>query len=165
MSALATIPTAALYLHASAVVIGESGLVLRGPSGVGKSALALSLVEVAQRRGLFARLVGDDRVSVREAAGRLIVAPHPRIAGRIERRFIGIARVPHEPHAVAKLIVDLERDAHGASVTRLPSGSAGFTVVAGVRLRRIALPAAHPHLADMLLDIVRDSWNARPSLA
>ena len=52
-------------LHATAVVVGESGVLLRGPSGAGKSSLALALIWAARERAGFAALVADDRVFAR----------------------------------------------------------------------------------------------------
>jgi len=59
-------------IHASAVVVGEVGVVIRGPSDSGKSALALALLAVARERRLFAALIGDDRVSIAIEAGRVL---------------------------------------------------------------------------------------------
>ncbi len=58
-------------VHASAVLTGAHAVLIRGPSGSGKSHLALSLLEAAQSHLLpFARLVGDDRVHLdRSTAG------------------------------------------------------------------------------------------------
>lgn len=50
-------------VHGTAAVVGEAGVLIRGASGAGKSSLALALVDAAAARGLFARLVGDDRIS------------------------------------------------------------------------------------------------------
>ncbi|QLP96335.1 MAG: hypothetical protein HZY79_01495 [Rhodoblastus sp.] len=61
--------SAPLAIHASAVAVGESCVLLRGPSGSGKSAAALALIDLAGAHGLFARLVADDRVLRRAAAG------------------------------------------------------------------------------------------------
>jgi len=38
-------------LHASAIVIGDSGILIRGPSGAGKSSLATLLLAQARLRG------------------------------------------------------------------------------------------------------------------
>ena len=142
-----------LAIHASAVVIGEDAVLLRGPSGVGKSALALALVAAARARGRFARLVADDRVLLRPADDRLVVMPHPAIAGRVERRFVGIAPITHEARALARLVVDLEPAASG--VVRLPEAT--DTVLAGVRLKRIVLPGGHPGAAEAVLHILAKS--------
>ena len=128
-----------LALHATAVVLGEAAVLLRGPSGVGKSATALAVIEKARAQGLFARLLGDDRVLVRQAGGRLIVAPHPSLLGLIERRFVGLETAPFEPRAVVALIVDLVVGPDG--LDRLPPPDALSARLAGVVLPRLALPA------------------------
>lgn len=99
------------HVHATAVALGGGGVLILGPSGSGKSALALALIDSAARAGSFARLVGDDRVALSQAHGRLLARPHPLIAGRIERRGIGITGLSHEPAAVIALAVDLARPA------------------------------------------------------
>ena len=68
-----------LRLHASAVVIGEAGILIRGPSGAGKSSLALALIGLARQQGRFARLIADDRTEIAVRAGRLLAAPVPPI--------------------------------------------------------------------------------------
>ena len=52
-------------LHATALVVGESGVLLRGPSGAGKSSLALALIWAARERAVFAALIADDRAFAR----------------------------------------------------------------------------------------------------
>ena len=54
-------------LHATAVIHGESGVLILGPSGSGKSALALALMARASGEGAFGALIGDDRIYVRES--------------------------------------------------------------------------------------------------
>ena len=95
-------------MHGACVAVGEAGVLIRGPSGSGKSTLALALVEAAAARGLFARLVADDRVLLAAAHGRLVARPHPALAGLVEERGIGIVPAPHLPAAVVRLVVDLE---------------------------------------------------------
>ena len=53
----------AATVHASAVLVGDRAILIRGPSGVGKSRLAFDLI-LAGRAGQIppALLVGDDRV-------------------------------------------------------------------------------------------------------
>lgn len=77
-------------LHASALVLGERGLIILGPSGAGKSSLALTLISQARARGLFARLISDDRVLVKAQGGRVVARAHPTILGTIEVRGAGI---------------------------------------------------------------------------
>ncbi|HLW90199.1 MAG TPA: hypothetical protein VKS78_02710 [Roseiarcus sp.] len=126
----------ALNVHATAVILGESGILIRGGSGRGKSALALALIELGADRGLFARLIGDDRVQIRLRGGRLLLSGAPNVLGLIERRGSGIEPVAFEPVAVAHLVVDL-LDA-SASVGRLPEEDEGNCEISGVRLSRTA---------------------------
>ena len=80
-----------ISVHATAVVYGESGVLILGPSGSGKSALALALMARARSVGAFAALIGDDRVYVREAeGGRILVSGAASTAGIIERRTVGL---------------------------------------------------------------------------
>jgi HPr kinase/phosphorylase len=108
------------YIHATAVAIGEAGILIRGPSGAGKSRLALELIAEARRRGLFGRLVGDDRVTVAPHGGRLVAIGHPAIAGQIECRGEGILAFSYEGAVVIRLVVDLGEEA----LERLPPARA-----------------------------------------
>ena len=80
-------------VHATAIVIGTTGLLFTGPSGTGKSAVALHCIEEARARGLFAALVSDDQVLVSEANGRLVARAPDSIAGLAEVRGAGIIAV------------------------------------------------------------------------
>ena len=77
-------------LHATAVIHGESGVLILGPSGSGKSALALALMARASGAGAFGALIGDDRIYVRKADGRLVASGAANMAGIIERRMAGL---------------------------------------------------------------------------
>jgi HPr kinase/phosphorylase len=139
-------------IHASTVLIGARAALIRGPSGSGKSRLALALIN-AGRSGLlpFTRLVGDDRVHVEACNGRLLVRPADAIAGRIEVRGLGIRRVDYERIAVAGLVVDL-----GAAGERLPPPEASKTVVEGITLPRLAVAAGTDPMDVLLAHI----WTA-----
>lgn len=99
-----------INLHASALIIGEHGLILLGASGAGKSALALALIEAEAARGGFARLIGDDRVLVEARGGRLIARSHRAIAGQVEARGAGIFGVPFLAAARLHGVLKLEAD-------------------------------------------------------
>ena len=122
-------------IHASAVLIGAKAALIRGPSGSGKSQLALALIEAAAQGALpFARLVADDRAFVEGRAGRLLVRPAPELAGLIEVRGLGIRRLPYDPAAVVGLVVDLA----ASDSDRLPAHDAGETTIESVKLPRLA---------------------------
>ena len=59
-------PTNIEQIHATAVLLDGKGVVLRGPSGSGKSDLALRLIDEG------AILIADDRVDVKIIDGQLI---------------------------------------------------------------------------------------------
>ena len=123
-------------IHATAVVLAESGILIRGESGRGKSALALALIELGAERGCFARLIGDDRTEIRVAGGRILMSGAPNVTGLIERRGFGLVRIDAEPAAAAHLVADLL--AAGAGLDRLPEKAAESCELAGLRLPRIA---------------------------
>jgi len=71
-------------LHASTVALDGRAVLISGPSGSGKSDLALRLLD----RGFI--LVSDDQTIVRKDGGHLVAGAPPTIAGKLEVRGIGI---------------------------------------------------------------------------
>ena len=121
-------------IHASAVLVGTKAVLIRGPSGSGKSRLAWALLEASLTGALgFGRLVADDRASVEAIHGRLIVRPAPELVGLIEMRGLGIRKLPYEPVAVVGWLVDLFAE----DAARLPETME--IAVAGVTLPRLAV--------------------------
>jgi serine kinase of HPr protein (carbohydrate metabolism regulator) len=127
-----------LWLHANAAVVGEAGIVIRGASGAGKSALTLALIALAQERKMFAALIGDDRVAIAARSGRIVARGAPRVRGLIERRGYGIVAAPAEPTAVVRLVVDLLPERGGA---RLPEDAELSADLSGVALPRLTFGA------------------------
>ncbi len=139
--------TLAPTVHASCVLVGAAGILIRGASGAGKSRLALELMEDARARGQFAALVADDRVHLEAASGRLVAHAPAAIAGRIEARGLGIVAVRHVRSAVVRLVVDLT-----ATPDRMPAPEAAVADVEGVRLPALAVDgAAARRLAPLVL--------------
>jgi HPr kinase/phosphorylase len=133
-------------IHASAVLTGARAVLIRGPSGAGKSRLALGLIEASRTGALrFARLVGDDRVHVQAAGGRLLVRPAESLAGLIEVRGLGILRLPYEPGAVVGLVIDLS-----ANAERLPEAAERQVEIEGLNLPRLAVAAGQEALPAVL---------------
>ncbi len=121
-------------IHASAVLVGERAILIRGPSGSGKSRLAFDLL-MAARAGQIApaRLVGDDRVYVWQHGDELMVHPAPALAGLIEIRGLGVRRCDYAAEARIALVVDLDAaDAH-----RLPPPDSLQIQIKGISLPRI----------------------------
>jgi serine kinase of HPr protein (carbohydrate metabolism regulator) len=120
-------------IHGTLVDLVGGGVLLRGPSGMGKSDLALRLMD----RG--AVLVADDQV-ILDARRRGLVGSAPdSLYGLIEVRGIGIMSLPAIKTALVKLVVDLT-DAD--SVERLPEK-------AFVELEGVSLPCLRLHAFDV----------------
>lgn len=115
-------------IHASALVIGTTGLLLRGPSGSGKSMLGHQLITNSHAAGRHAVWVADDRVQLEHVNGRILARPVPELAGLAEFRGLDVQPVEHSAHAVIDLIVDLtgaaERVPEPIKVQLLPDGPA-----------------------------------------
>ena len=125
------------FVHASAVIVGERAVLIRGASGSGKSTLAMALIELAPTAGQFACLIGDDRVWLHAIHGRLIVRPHPRIAGLIEQYGTGLVSMAHASAGVVGLVADLAGAA--TETPRLPLPEASQTKVHDILLARVLL--------------------------
>jgi HPr kinase/phosphorylase len=129
---------AAATVHASAVLIGNRAVLIRGASGAGKSRLAFDLI-LAGRAGQIPRavLIGDDRVLLEARDGQLLVRPAPQLKGLLEVRGLGLRRVDFAEQAPVGWVVDLD----AADALRLPEPESGKTGIAGVELPRIAVAA------------------------
>jgi len=130
-------------VHASAVRVGNRGVLIRGPSGSGKSRLAFDLI-TSGRSGQIAPaiLVGDDRVHLDTGAGQLRVRTAPELAGLIEIRGLGIRRCEFAEEAIVGLVVDLA----ATDGERLPPPEALTTRIFGVLIPRIPVGAGYSPL-------------------
>ncbi|MCP4319936.1 MAG: hypothetical protein GY789_29140 [Hyphomicrobiales bacterium] len=123
-------------MHATALVVGETGLLITGTSGSGKSRLALQFIQSAAATGRFAALVADDQVFLEMAAGRLVAVAPDATAGLIEIRGSGIVSVPHLSRAVMHIALSPDRD---GPANRLPAPDERLEIAKGVSLPRLRL--------------------------
>lgn len=151
MSVAAT-ARAPLSIHATGVIIGEAGVVIRGVSGAGKSTLALALLAAAEQGAYFGALIGDDRLLLSAPHGRIIARGHPAIRGQIERRGQGIVKIGAEPSAVVRLVVDILLP---EQLVRLPENGPAYVNLCGVELPLLALAKAGS-AGDLALSVL--SW-------
>ncbi|MGE3248340.1 MAG: HPr kinase/phosphorylase [Beijerinckiaceae bacterium] len=128
-------------IHACAVLLGETGVLILGKPGAGKSTLALQLLSDAVCRGMCARHIGDDRVLLAVASGRLIARPHPAIAGYAERRWEGIVPVEHESAAVMNAAVELVESTENY-LQRLPVAADATVAINGIAVPCLRLPVS-----------------------
>ena len=130
-------------VHASTVAIDGRAVLITGPSGSGKSDLALRLLD----RGFS--LVSDDQTLVRREGDRLIAAPPPNIAGKIEIRGVGIVDMDNVTDVPVGLLVELTSD-----IQRIPDDGRERLIV-GVPLPLIsidAMAASAPSKVAVALD-------------
>ena len=142
-------------IHATALIVGEAGILIRGRSGAGKSRLAEQLVEAARARGWFGQLVADDRVRIEARGGRLVLSPHPSIACLVERRGQGIFRVGYEAAVVLRLVVDLvDRDSGADQPPRHPEPEDLAVLLEGIRTPRHAAMIGDDNAPATILRLV-----------
>lgn len=105
-------PSRTLHASVVAVTVGDvwRGALILGPSGSGKSALALRAM------ALGARLVADDRVRLWRQGDSLLARAPSALFGMIEARGIGLLRAESLAQAPVALAIDLGR----AETQRLP---------------------------------------------
>lgn len=91
-------------IHATCVSFKKRGVLLRGKSGIGKSDLALRLIEVG---GI---LVSDDQVVITKKEGRLVASPPKKLKGMLEVRGVGICHFPFLTECNLYVVVELGHD-------------------------------------------------------
>ena len=130
-------------LHASTVSLDGRAVMITGPSGSGKSDLALRLLD----RGFI--LVSDDQTIVRRTGSRLIAAAPPTIRGKLEIRGVGIVDMAHVEDVPVALVVELTSD-----IRRLPDDSRERPILGvGVPLISVdAMTASAPSKVAVALD-------------
>jgi len=111
-------------LHATSIVVGQTGVLFLGPSGSGKSSVAFACLNSAAGRGWNAALVADDRTILTTKAGRCIASCPEPIQGILELRGTGIIALPRLNRAVVHLVVALGEP---TAQTRLPPDDETFS--------------------------------------
>ena len=115
--------------HASTVAVDGRAVLISGPSGSGKSDLALRLLD----RGFT--LVSDDQTIVRRDGNRLIASAPPTIKGKLEIRGVGIDEMETVTDVPVALYVELTSE-----IVRLPDDRRERPVL-GVNLPLISVDA------------------------
>lgn len=90
------------------------GVLIEGPSGSGKSDLALRAVEAGFR------LVADDRVLVWTSGGRSYGRSPDALAGLLESRGAGVLPIPVIPYCA--IVAAIRCEPSPESVERMPAG-------------------------------------------
>lgn len=122
--------------HGTAIRVGDTGLIFVGPSGSGKSSLALQTLFSARLAGHFAALVSDDQIFLDSVNGEVRASAPPSIAGLIELRGSGIGRVEAIAEAVlhhAVRLIEVHAD------NRIPEENQTWRAEGGIELPLVFL--------------------------
>jgi HPr kinase/phosphorylase len=117
--------TASLQIYATCINLGGFGLLLCGPSGSGKSDLALRMMDHNSQ------LVADDWVDLTLENGVLIARAPVSLRGLLEVRGVGIIEVPYGTSIQVQGMIDL---VDSNEIQRLPDDQT-------VRLLGVEIPS------------------------
>ncbi len=130
--------------HATTVAVGTAAAMIVGPSGSGKSALALELI------GMGAKLISDDISRVALIDGAPVVLAPDHLQGVIEARGVGLIQVPWGAEARLHLVVDMSEN----QLERFPRSQLVTTVV-GCAVERV-LRVDAPYFASALYHLLNN---------
>lgn len=132
-------------VHGTTIALNKRAVLILGPSGSGKSSLALELMATG------AILVSDDRTDLRRESNKIITSAPATLVGQIEARGLGILRADYLASAELALIVDLGRDED----QRLPAAKQQF--VLGIDFPLVFGPY-RPHLFAAVRQCLLRGW-------
>ncbi len=130
--------------HATCVEIDDRGVLIEGPSGSGKSDLALRLL------GRGAKLVSDDYVELASKSRDLTATAPEKIAGKMEVRGVGLVDVDYTNEVKIALLIELTpRD----EIPRLPDPR--HKELGGIQVPVFALDAFDASAVDKIFLILK----------
>ncbi len=141
------------HLHATCVSIGDSGVLLRGAPGSGKSDLALRLIDSG------GHLIADDQVLLVRLENQVIARAPAALEGMLEVRGLGIVMAPSRAQVALALVVDLEPD---GTCERLPPPDK--CRIEGIEISRLVM-APHHASADAIIRLALRTLETNGSLA
>ena len=136
-------------VHGTSVARDGRAVLLTGPSGSGKSDLALRLLD----RGF--RLISDDQTIVSRSGERLVTSAPAQIRGKMEIRGLGIVEMETDSDVPLALIVELTSEIEripeprqrqilgiGVPLVSVDATTASAAAKVALALERMGLPLA-----------------------
>ena len=127
-------------VHATCIRVGPFGVLITGPSGSGKSDLALRLIDQPGRGAggtvMDAALIADDRVVLTVRNGELAATAPGAIKGLMEIRSVGVVAVPAETSTRVDLVVTLAAD---GDLERIPDFRTQTVDCCGIELPELRI--------------------------
>lgn len=138
-----------IKVHASVVAIEGQAVMLRGPSGSGKSDLSLRMIDEG------AELVSDDYVELYTQDSHIMVSAPPPLQGMLEVRGFGLVTLPFRHKARLSIVFDLMGH---KNIDRLPErDTLFFADGVGVPLLRLdGLASSSPAKVRLALANLKD---------
>ena len=131
-----------INIHATCISYQDNGILLIGPSGSGKSDVALQMI-----MNKHALLVADDRTDIEEKDGRLIASCPEAISGMMEVRGLGLCHFDTLPSVALTLVVHLVSEK--AAIARFPK--AENIEILGVRIPKIRVRGFETSAIDKII--------------
>ncbi len=138
-------------IHASLVAFSETGVLIKGPSGSGKSQLCLRLIDAAgygvSEQPLKAQLVADDQVVLSTPQGQVWGTAPKSLEGLLELRGIGLVKTIIKTSVRIRLVVNLQT---AFAIIRLPDDSELKEEICGVEVPSIKIDPNSPAAPALL---------------
>jgi HPr kinase/phosphorylase len=140
-----------LRLHATTLSLNGTAVMIRGPSGSGKSDLALQVLE-SNGTGLTGRiiataLVADDQSLLRREGNTILASCPDTIAGLLEVRGHDVLQLEAVQNVPLVLVVDVRPF---TQIERLPQPEDMRTQILGIDIPNIMIDPAKPSAASRL---------------
>lgn len=132
--------------HACALEINETGILIKGASGSGKTSLMLGLLERATLENMNAFMITDDQVFLKREHNSLIASAPQAIAGMVELRGYGIMEKCHKPSSNLDLVVEITEDKR---IDRMPEKK--YYIFEGLKLPMLEVPLRHENQAVRII--------------
>ncbi len=129
-------------VHATTIALNGRAALITGPSGTGKSSLALGLMAFG------ADLVADDQTLLERRGDQIWARCPPSIAGMIEARGVGLLAAKSVDEAEVVVIVDLAHSAPARLPERMERNVMGVAI-------DLVLGEPSSHLTFALLQLLK----------